>query len=75
MNSAQLPLLAVAPSQRSRKRSSVTATVEALALASLCVATWPIEEMPHDDVAGFCLAAPRNYVSLGDLGDSLAPWR
>jgi hypothetical protein len=25
----------------------------------LCGATWPIEEMPRDDVAGFCLAAPR----------------
>jgi len=30
----------------------------------LCGATWPIEEMPCDDVAGFCLAAPRmSYVS------------
>jgi hypothetical protein len=30
----------------------------------LCVATWPIKEMPHDDVAGFCLTAPRiDYLS------------
>jgi hypothetical protein len=25
----------------------------------LCIATWPIEEMPHDGVASFCLAVPR----------------
>jgi hypothetical protein len=40
----------------------------ALALLS-CVATWPMEEMPHDDVAGFCPAAPQNYVSEKDLGE------
>ena len=41
-----------------------------------CVATWPIEEMPHDDVAGFCLAAPRNYVSgEGSRWAPLVPWR
>jgi hypothetical protein len=31
--------------------------------------TWPIEEMPYDDVAGFCLAAPQNYVSGKDLSE------
>jgi len=31
----------------------------------LCTAIWPIEEMPHGDMLGFCLAAPRDYVSLG----------
>jgi len=36
------------------------------ALALLpCVATWPIEEMPYNDVASFCLAASWNYV-LGE---------
>jgi hypothetical protein len=28
-----------------------------------------MEEMPHDDVTGFCLAAPRDYVSGKDLGE------
>jgi hypothetical protein len=31
----------------------------------LCVTAWLIEEMPHGKMAGFCLAAPRNYV-LGE---------
>jgi len=28
-----------------------------------CDMTWPMEEMPHDDVVGFCLAAPWHYAS------------
>jgi len=47
------PLLAVALLPTLTACSSVIATAEALALASLsCVATWPIEEMPLDDAAG-----------------------
>ena len=67
----QRPFLAVAPLQPSRQCSSVIATAEALALTFLpCVATWPIEEMPHDGAAGYCLASPRmNYVSGSDLGE------
>jgi hypothetical protein len=38
----------------------------------LCGATWPIEEMPCEDVAGFCLAAPRmSYVSAAFWSASL----
>ena len=33
-----------------------------------CRMAWLIEEMPHDGVAGFCLAAPRDYVLGKDLG-------
>jgi hypothetical protein len=41
----------------------------------LCGATWPIEEMPHDDVAGFCLAAPQmSYVSAAFWSASLRNW-
>jgi hypothetical protein len=52
MNSGQLPRLA-----SPRHRSITTLAVMPLAFLQ-CVATWPIEEMPHDDVAGVCLAAP-----------------
>jgi len=31
-----------------------------------------MEEMPHDDVASFCLAAPWHYVLEKDLGEH--PW-
>jgi hypothetical protein len=34
--------------------------------------TWPMEEMPHDDVASCCLAAPWHYASGKDLGE--LPW-
>jgi hypothetical protein len=73
MNSAQLPLLAVARLPTLTACSLVIATVEALALASLpCVTTWPIEEMPLDNAAGYCLASPRiNYVFGSDLGKLL----
>jgi hypothetical protein len=50
----------------------------------VATATWPIAEMPHGDVADFCLAAPRmSYVSGGfpvsfpaQLGSSRSrpPW-
>jgi len=53
MNSAQLSLLTVALSQRSRQRSSVTAPAEALALALLYVTIsqgWlPLEIFPIED--------------------------
>jgi hypothetical protein len=71
MNSAQLPTLAVAPLRPSQQCSSVIAIIEALALAFLpCDATWPIEEMPLDNAASYCLTSPRiNYVSGSDLGE------
>lgn len=59
MNSAQLPALAVAPSQPSLGDCDDKGFAVALLSRGM---TWPIEEMPHGDVAGFCLAAPRNYV-------------
>ena len=31
--------------------------------------TWPMEEMPHDDVASCCLAPPWHYASGKDLGE------
>jgi hypothetical protein len=38
-------------------------------------ATWPIEEMSRDDVAGFCLAAPQmSYVSAAFWSASLRNW-
>jgi len=71
INSAQLPLLAVALLLTLTACSSVIATTEALALASLpYIATWPIKEMPLDDAASYCLASPQmNYVSGSDLGE------
>jgi hypothetical protein len=60
-----------APSPRRRTITILTTMLpgdcysRGFALALLpCVATWPIEEMPHDDAAGCCLTSPRmNYVS------------
>jgi len=57
MNTAQLYILAVAPSLDDCDDKGF-----AVALLSRDM-TWLIEEMPHGDVAGFCLATPRNYVS------------
>ncbi|KAL2063230.1 hypothetical protein VTL71DRAFT_5034 [Oculimacula yallundae] len=40
-----------------------------------CDMTWPMEEMPHDDVAGFCLAAPCHYASgEGSWTDFCQTW-
>ena len=71
MNSAQLPTLTVALLRPSQRCSLVIAIVEALALAFLpCDSTWPIEEMPLNNAASYCLASPRiNYVSGSDLGE------
>lgn len=69
MSSAQLPLLAVAPSQPSLLLGDCDDKGFAVALLSRDM-TWPIEEMPHGDVAGFYLAAPRELrVGGKDLGE------
>jgi len=74
MSSALLPLLAVAPSRSSRQCSLGDCDSGGLPLASLsCDMTWPMEEMPHSDVAGFCLAAPWHYASKE--GSRWAPLR
>ena len=59
MYSAQLRLLTVAPSRSSRQCSLGECNSGGLPLAFLsCDMTWPMEVMPHDDIASFCLAAP-----------------
>jgi hypothetical protein len=47
----------------------VTAIVEALALTLLCVATWLIEKMPHDDVASSAWLCCGIICPWGDLND------
>lgn len=56
---------------------SVIATAEGLALVFLpYITTWPIEEVPLDDAAGYCLASPRiDYVSGSNLGKLPVTWR
>jgi hypothetical protein len=61
MNLAQLPLLTVAPSQPTLVLGDCDNRAFALVLLSRDM-TWPIEEMPHNDVAGCWLAAPQNYI-------------
>jgi len=59
-------LLSVAPSQLILRSvwEIATATTQTLPRHCLCIATWPMEKMPHDDVASFCLAVPQmDYAS------------
>jgi hypothetical protein len=73
INSAKLPLLALAQSQPSPAVLLGDCDDRGFALALLLyVTTWPIEEMPHDNVAGFCLAMPwMSYVSAAFRSASL----
>ncbi|KAF8847548.1 hypothetical protein BDZ45DRAFT_321194 [Acephala macrosclerotiorum] len=66
----QIDILAVALSQSSRQCSLSECNSRGLPLAFLLYdMTWPMEAMPHNDIASFCLAALWHMRRGKDLGE------